>query len=186
MFCMKTWLGMTTRHKRNSVGKETQNSSKVKSHQINTQQMNHPNQIQGHNNQSPTSSHGQPLERYHQYQEMCDEPTSREGKELPRGRDITTSIVEDIKPELVQHGSNNNNNNNEDEADFPIAKRILRSSLIVSSVGNDTTQSSNSGGSLWLMNVDGQTNGDTRSDTNPQSTATSDSEVATGINLRIQ
>ena len=177
---------MTSRHKRNSLGKETQNSSQVKSHQTNTQQMNHPNQIQGHNNQSPTSSHSQQQQRYHQYQEMCDEPTSGEGKELPRGRDITTSIVEDIKPELVQHGSNNNNNNNEDEADFPIAKRILRSSLIVSSVGNDTTQSSNSGGSLWLMNVDGQTNGETRSDTNPQSTATSDSEVATGINLRIQ
>ena len=108
----------------------------------------------------------------HQYQEMCEIQMDCEDKKA--SRNIPTSINEDIKPELIQHG--NNNNNNEDENDFPITKRILRSSLIVSTANNESNHTPTSGGGLWMMNVDGQTSTE-RSDNNTQSTGNSDSEV---------
>ena len=95
-------------------------------------------------------------------------------------RNISTSLVEDVKPELIQHA---NNNNNEDENDYPIAKRLLRSSLLqVSSVNSDNNHTPTAGGGLWMMNVDGQTSTE-RSDTNTQSTANSDSDVPSATNL---
>ena len=165
--------GMGSKRKRNSLDEEVQDSDQVMIQQLQAQQINHLNQHPSSNTQQ---------QRFHQqYQDMCEDPRSCEEKES--SRDIPSSIAEDIKPELVQHG--NNNNNNDDESDFPIAKRILRSSLIVSSVNNDNNQPPTSGGSLWLMNVDGQTNGD-RSDSNPQNTTTSNSEVGTASNLQNQ
>ena len=56
---------------------------------------------------------------FHQYQEMCEVPMDCEDKKS--SRNISTSLVEDVKPELIQHA---NNNNNEDENDYPIAKRL--------------------------------------------------------------
>ena len=133
-----------------------------------TETINQQERNQSSNTQRPNLN--QP---FHQYQEMCEIQMECEDKKS--SRNIPTSINEDIKPELIQHG-NNNNNNNEDENDFPIAKRILRSSLIVSSVNSENNHTPTSGGGLWMMNVDGQTSAE-RSDNNAQSTGNSDSEV---------
>ena len=165
---------MSIKRKRNSFDGETeQGSEQLMIQQLHAQQINHLN---------PQSSTSQHQSRYQQYQEMCEEPRNCEDKNS--SRDISTSIVEDIKPELVQHGKNNNNNN-DDETDYPIAKRILRSSLIVSSGSSDDIQTPTSGNSLWLMNVDGQTSGE-RSDTDPQPTATSNAEVPGNNHLHNQ
>ena len=172
---------MNSKRKRNSLEVEVQDSSdQLMIQQLHTQQINHLNQQQEGHNQSATTGGHRFHQQSHQYQEMCEEPRSCEEKES--SRIIPTSIVEDVKPELVHHG---HNNNNEDETDFPIDKRILRSSLIVSSASSESNHPPSSGSSLWLMNVDGQTNGG-RSDTNPQSTATSDADVATATSLHNQ
>ena len=165
---------MGSNHKTNSVDEIANDSEQLMVQQLHSQQQSIHQQGQ---NLSSNTQRPNFYQTSHQYQEMCEEPMNCEDKKS--SRNIPTSIVEDIKPELIQHG---NNNNNDDDNDFPIAKRILRSSLIVSSVNNENHHTPSSGGPLWLMNVDGQTSTE-RSDTNAPSTGNSDSEVASGTSL---
>ena len=170
---------MDRRRKRSSLDRDTTASEKITMQQIHPQQ-----QINQVNQQEPhIPSSGQ---RFHQesnqYQDPCEETANFEEKESTRN--AVTSVVEDIKPELIQHG---NNNNNEEESNYCLDKRILRSSLIVSTASNDGDQTPPSGSNLssWTMNVDGQTSGP-GSDTNPRPTPSSDTEVSTVTSLHNQ
>ena len=114
---------MDRRRKRSSLDRDATDSDKITMQQIHPQQqINQVNQQQPHI-QSPGPRFHQ---ESNQYQDPCEETTSCEEKESTRN--VVASVVEDIKPELVQHS---NNNNNEEESNYCLDKRILRSSLIV-------------------------------------------------------